>query len=305
MSMDSGLSVLWISKVVHREGMYNIVHTHNYFHFSCTMLTQDTDGTEVRYAPKPLSCATPDTPHGGILFPKGNQSINIMFLVQDKALYKMIDTFPFESVEQGKAHVELLQDIANLCKRKSVDPELINVAVSYYIRLLIHDNSDLVQTEKAASLAEACIAYIDENYMRLITLEDVANHIGKSRNYTSTLFNTAVGMNMTEYLNSVRIKNACALMSYSDMPTEEIALTSGFTNLKHFGRVFKNMVGTSPVRYRTSHMVKDCRYDGEYDGLKQPYRENEEAFTYIVNAQKFVKWKTPYDYILQQPQKND
>ena len=145
------------------------------------------------------------------------------------------------------------------------------------------------------------MAYIDKNYMNSITLEDVANHIGKSRNYTSSIFNNTVGMNLMEYVNSVRIKNACALIAYSGIPMEEVAYRCGFTNLKHFGRVFKNVVGTTPVRYRTSHATRDCQFKGDSSVLKGPYRDDEDMFTYIVDAQKFIKWKTPEEYILQNP----
>ena len=300
--MSTDISVLWISKATMRDGMYNLVHTHDYFHFSCTMRKENGVDAVAQYISKPLFCAAPDTPHGGIKFPPGDQSINIMFLVHDKTLYKMIETFPFDLVEKDRARVEVLQNIVEMCRMQTADPELINVAFNYYIRLVMQDNHDLLLSKSLVSLPDRCIAYINEHYMEQITLEAVATYIGKSRNYTSTVFNNAVGMNLMEYLNSVRMKKACEMMAYSDMSVEDIANMCGFSNIKYFGRVFKSVVGTSPMKYRTSHAVKDCRFDGDYVLLKAPYSENDDTFTYTVSAQKFVKWKSPYEYITQKPE---
>ena len=299
--MSSDISVLWISKVTQRDGMYNLIHTHDYFHFSCTMRKHSGNNGVAEYILKPLFCAAPGSPHGGIVFPHGDQSINIMFLVHNKTLYKMIEDVPFASVEKERAHMRLLQDIVDMCHTQSTDPELINIAFNYYIRRVMQDNRDLLMTGGIISLPDRCVAYINEHYMDQITLEEVANHIGKSRNYTSTLFNDAVGMNLMEYLNSVRMKKACELIAYSDMSVEDIAYKCGFSNIKYFRRVFKNVVGTSPLKYGTSHAVKDCRFDDDYMLLKTPYTENDDTFTYTVNAQKLVKWKSPYEYITQQP----
>ncbi|MBR5472235.1 MAG: helix-turn-helix transcriptional regulator [Oscillibacter sp.] len=304
--MDSGLSVLWISRVIHRKGMYNIVHSHDYFHFAFSSIVNEEEAdANAKCIERPLYCFPPNTPHGGGYFCGGGQGINIMFMVEDKAFEKMLEKFPFELVPLNRAHEWLLNQIVELCHRPGVDNGLINVAVSYYLRLVMQDNHELLQPVGAGSLSERCMAYIDKNYMHSITLEDVAHHIGKSRNYTSSIFNNTVGMNLMEYVNSVRIKNACAMIAYSGIPMEEVAYCCGFTNLKHFGRVFKNVVGTTPVRYRTSHATRDCKFKGDEALLKMPYKEEDDMFTYIVDAQKFIKWRTTEEYILQAPRDED
>ena len=302
MSADSGLSVLWISRVAHRDGMYNLRHRHSYFHFNCNLRKMDGPDSQAVCVPKPLFCAAPETMHGGIIFPPEDQSINVMFFVSNKALYKMIENFPFELVDKERAHADMLEHLVALCRSQEADAELINASFNHYIRLVMHENRELLNVRKTISVPEQCMAYIDKHYREPLTLEDVANHVGKSRNYTSTLFNEAMGMNMMEYLNSVRMKHACTLMAYSDLSIEDIASECGFSNAKYFGKVFKSVVGISPARYRTSHVVKDCRFDGDEEILKKPYQPSEEAFTYVVNAQKMIEWKSPYEYILQKPE---
>ena len=57
-------------------------------------------------------------------------------------------------------------------------------------------------------------------------------------------------MSFTEYLNNVRIKEARILLEKSDMRVIDIAEAVGYSSSCHFGRVFKSVVGDSPLGYR-------------------------------------------------------
>ena len=47
-----------------------------------------------------------------------------------------------------------------------------------------------------------------------------------------------------------RIKRAKLLLETSHKPIGDIAFDSGFVNMSHFSRVFKNKIGFSPLEYR-------------------------------------------------------
>ena len=180
--------------------------------------------------------------------------------------------------------------------------EFINSAFSYYIRLLMEGQFACETSSKLESPAERCLSYIEENYMKQVRLEDVAEHIGRNKSYTSALVSKATGMTVVEHLNGVRVKNACAMLAYSDVPIEQVAETCGFTNTKNFCRVFKQIVGTTPTRYRTSHEIKDMRYIGDYTNLEVPYEIP--VYTYVPSARRCIDWKTPLEYIRQSEEDN-
>lgn len=94
------------------------------------------------------------------------------------------------------------------------------------------------------------IAYINNNYFEDITLDALADKFFLSRYYLSRTFKSVTGMHITEYINGVRIKAAQKMLLSSDMNITKIALSVGFKNVTHFGRVFKNTTGTSPLKYR-------------------------------------------------------
>ena len=57
-------------------------------------------------------------------------------------------------------------------------------------------------------------------------------------------------MTVIDYLNQVRIQNACRYLRSSDKEVGDIALLCGFRDAAYFSNVFKRLTGTSPSAYR-------------------------------------------------------
>ena len=72
-------------------------------------------------------------------------------------------------------------------------------------------------------------------------------HLSVSRFYH--IFKIGVGLTPTEYINRLRINQAKELLANTDMSVSEIAESVGFTDQNYFGRVFKQLTGTSPKRF--------------------------------------------------------
>ncbi len=296
------IQVLWVSKVNLAPGLRIIPHSHEYFHFACNLkgTTITSDGKEK--PPLTLSCAAPGAIHGGNHYPEDHLNVNFMFLVPNKALYKTVEQFPFKKVPPERAHIPLLCDIVSQVETMNPDPDFVNAAFSYYLRLLFSDNQDLIVKPPVQELADQCKEYIEEHYAEPILLEDIAGHIGKSRNYTSALFSGTYGMTLVDYINKIRIQHACQLIAYTIIPLDEVMLRCGFRTARSFHRVFKQYIGTTPARYRISSK-NYLAYDGNLCDLKA-YTPKESFFTYAVNARKKVNWDNEYDYVRQFPKLN-
>lgn len=92
--------------------------------------------------------------------------------------------------------------------------------------------------------------YIQKHYNEDISLAFVAEYVGKSKNYFSTLFKQEVGISFVEYINNIRIREACRLLLTTDKLSYEIATDVGFCNYKYFSSVFRKQMNCSPDRYR-------------------------------------------------------
>ena len=92
--------------------------------------------------------------------------------------------------------------------------------------------------------------YIEENYVRQITVDTISHALGLSHSYLSKLFKQNYGMTVKNYITSYRIEKAKSCLQQSDKPILEIASQVGFNDDVTFFRSFKAKVGCSPRKYR-------------------------------------------------------
>lgn len=92
--------------------------------------------------------------------------------------------------------------------------------------------------------------YIKEHYFEYINLESVAENVGISSGYLSTLFTSNLGVSFVDYLNGIRIEHACTYLRQNFLKTYEVAYKVGFKDEKYFSKVFKKMKNVSPSEYR-------------------------------------------------------
>lgn len=62
-------------------------------------------------------------------------------------------------------------------------------------------------------------------------------------------FKTRTQKTYTNFLNEVRVSNACKLLITQDLSIQEVCYRSGFQNLSNFNRIFKRIVGKTPSNY--------------------------------------------------------
>jgi two-component system response regulator YesN len=92
--------------------------------------------------------------------------------------------------------------------------------------------------------------YINENYKRQITLEEVAEAIELSPAYLSTLFKKEIGINFSDYLISCRIEASKELLKNGNLPVNLIAEEVGYLDSKYYSKTFFKLVGLKPTEYR-------------------------------------------------------
>ena len=292
------LSVLYLSRVVVPPGAGFRTHTHDYWHFALALSGQSINQYGITNFPPFCSCYPPGTPNPGSIVTAEHTALNVMFQVNDPTLADRLAKFQFRLLRPEALHIPVWEHIMEEFHKSSPGPELVNAAFAYYLHLLLESpQAQDAATQNAAQLSERVLSFIEENYAQPITLEMAADHISRSRTYTSHLISTSTGTTFMEHLHSIRIRHACSLLAYSDIPQEEVAVRSGFSSTKNFVRVFGQKMGTTPNRYRTSHMRRDWYYTGDIQDLSAKYTQP--VYTYVPAARKCVDWQTPLDYLTQ------
>ncbi len=102
---------------------------------------------------------------------------------------------------------------------------------------------------KGSSLQEL-IRWTNENFARKITIEEVAKMTGYSKYHFCSRFKTLTGMTYMNYLNSVRVSQACLMLRNGDA-VQTVARSCGFENTSHFIQMFKRIQHVTPYQYAT------------------------------------------------------
>lgn len=97
------------------------------------------------------------------------------------------------------------------------------------------------------------LAFIEKNYRKSISLEDIAKQQYLSLYYLSRFFKQEVGISFTQYVKQVRLKSAVHELLNTNNSIIQVALNNGFPNAKSFNKVFKEMYQQTPAEYRSLH----------------------------------------------------
>ena len=100
---------------------------------------------------------------------------------------------------------------------------------------------------------QEAVNYIEQNYQRNLTVEEVADACRLNRSYFSKLFKDNVGCPPQEFLIRVRLAKAAELMCSSNAPISEIAVRCGYSNQFHFSRAFTTHYGVPPQQWRAQN----------------------------------------------------
>lgn len=98
--------------------------------------------------------------------------------------------------------------------------------------------------------ATAAIEYMRDNITKPIRLKDIARHAGYSPSHFSKLFIEKTGHPPVEYLNQLKIQEACRRLDFSKESIAYIAQEMGYNDTFYFSRIFKRIMGQSPSTYR-------------------------------------------------------
>lgn len=92
--------------------------------------------------------------------------------------------------------------------------------------------------------------YVENNYMKDISLDLVADKLKITGGYLSTYFKEKTGMNFSDYVNKLRIEKAKQFLEKSNAKVQDVAEKVGYNNVVSFIRVFKKITGQTPGEYK-------------------------------------------------------
>lgn len=92
--------------------------------------------------------------------------------------------------------------------------------------------------------------YINSHLTEDIKMDELSAIACYSNDHFSRLFRKTTGMLPLQYINQKRIEKAQVLLLTSSKTQEEISEQIGFNSLNYYYKIFKNLVGCPPLKYR-------------------------------------------------------
>ncbi|MGB7319278.1 MAG: AraC family transcriptional regulator [Planktotalea sp.] len=177
-------------------------------------------------------------------FPEFAEVRNMLMTAQSGILFEGFNaTF-------ARGHMEAIRDHQG--------PERILAFVRFLVRLNEHAEKRILSTAKLVTPAVgskyarigAVVDHIVTRFKEEFSVTDAAKMAGMTQATFSRNFQSVTGHRFVEFVNRVRIGQACGMLYATDDPVMAICHKAGFHNLANFNRHFLKQKGMTPSAYR-------------------------------------------------------
>ena len=179
---------------------------------------------------------------------------------------KTIDSLVFDTDSDPGVRAEiacLLQQMTDIDGEAEYSAmlQIANINRLYYLMLtkcaqFKHSGNSAHTSKRDFSYAKTAIAYINENYKREITLDEISGVVNLSPSYFSKYFKNVTQVSFSEYLANLRLENAVNDMLTKNSTVSTAALENGFANVKSFITQCKKVYDCTPAQYKKKLMAK-------------------------------------------------
>ncbi|HCD46352.1 MAG TPA: AraC family transcriptional regulator [Lachnoclostridium sp.] len=94
--------------------------------------------------------------------------------------------------------------------------------------------------------------YVSRYYHQEIKVSSLADACNMSESHFRRVFEEGMNMKPLDYINLIRVQNACELLKKSDKSMEEVGEESGFASISAFNRNFRKILNISPYQWKKS-----------------------------------------------------
>lgn len=259
-------SILWCGK--YHQNWENELHCHNYFQMVGILSGGGTfyvDDVPHAIEKEQIFLLSPQQTHAILCSEKGGaplKMLDVKFNVSDPALFEDLlragSVFRLQDFGWFARFFEKI--IAESAQQRPYYYAVINGYLQEMLIRIVRERLDIpapaseeepprVATFKGVDVA-ALMQYIDFNYSRIISLEDLSTLAGVNKTTLILIFKEIYGTTPIRYINRIRLNKAKELLTNTDASVSEIAELVGFQSIHYFSRFFKAKENCTPMEYR-------------------------------------------------------
>lgn len=201
-------------------------------------------------------------------------------------LFSGISHFVLRGRNPWQSHLlSILSDLYKLCEVQTATWELDAHALVCQIWSILYLHRDEFATMENAGVNRLSQArfkrmthFIEQNYEKRLTLEDIAQSVGVSKREALRCFQCSVPLSPIEYLNKYRLNQAKTLLLHTDRSITDIAESTGFESTSYFDRLYKREYHMTPGRHRSAFVQANAKNNdtGKVSSKKNAEKKEQE-----------------------------
>ncbi len=182
---------------------------------------------------------------------KGEESVVITVDFEITDLYMQPFKIEFLETTAIKSYFHELENTWEI-KKSNYLPE--SKSCFYKIVSLLSKQISPIKKTSRFDHIEISKQYIKENFLRSdLSIEELARKAKISRRYFEILFQRRYNITPKAYILSLKIERAKELLLSEKLLIKDIAFMLGYSDIYHFGKIFKEKTGYTPSEYRRNN----------------------------------------------------
>ena len=158
------------------------------------------------------------------------------------------------SITYSEERINLFDTIYNILEKGYSDANLQYINMCFWHFLASFSHPDLFHTSAGTireDVIDRSIAFMRESLHSPLSLKQLADQALISSSHYSALFKKKTGYPPLEYFNNIKIQKACQYLEFTGKNIKEVSYTLGFNDPYYFSRLFSNIMGLSPMEFRS------------------------------------------------------
>ncbi|MBQ6795488.1 MAG: helix-turn-helix domain-containing protein [Clostridia bacterium] len=181
-----------------------------------------------------------------------------MFLT-DGAKNALLKCFSQKLVAPSRDELKRARRIAYRLEKTAVKEENLEEIFRLLTELLLIINNapegKRGESRSINSTLGSTIAYLNLNFSKVQSIKEVSDRFYITESYLCRLFKEGMGITVSEYINVLKINDACDKLRNTDLSATEICYEVGYNSYTYFSKNFQRRMKETPHQYRKKHKV--------------------------------------------------